>query len=152
MNEMIRTIWSQHSDPNAKIYYMVYCDDATGDNTDLHFGLNEWDKLMIWLNECAFKEWEFQVYLETWTSGEPEFPNRENCIHIAELDLLKYAQKIQKVYWYDDGVSEEHGDDNDGYLFGIYRYNDYEHDPIPNDAEWFKTEEERDISFSKEMK
>jgi len=71
---------------------------------------------------------------------------------IMNFMIIEGTNLIQKVYWYDDGVSEEHGDDNDGYLFGIYRYNDYEHDPIPNDAEWFKTEEERDISFSKEMK
>ena len=48
-----------------------------------------------------------------------------------------------KVNWYDDEIdlSYLHHPDNQGYIYGIYYYQD--EDVI--EVEWFKTEEERDI-------
>jgi hypothetical protein len=43
------------------------------------------------------------------------------------------------VQWHDE-VGDNYGDDNDGYLWGIYIY----HDDEIVDATWYKSEKERD--------
>lgn len=45
------------------------------------------------------------------------------------------------VNWFDEGLDSFYGDDNQGFIFGIYHYEDNEDFPI--EVEWFKTEEER---------
>ena len=49
------------------------------------------------------------------------------------------------VQWYDE-VGDDYGDDNDGYLWGIYIY--YDDELI--DAIWYKSEKERDDDMESE--
>ena len=73
----------QNNNPNnAEIYYTVWCDDATsGDNTDLTFSLDEWDKMILWVDECKANNWDYNIYIETF-KGEDE-----DIIHLAELNI-----------------------------------------------------------------
>ena len=56
-----------------------------------------------------------------------------------------------KVNWYEEKLDKfyETDKDNNGYIHGIYCYEDIENDPFPESLEWFKTEEERDKVLSK---
>lgn len=52
---------------------------------------------------------------------------------------------LKAVNWFDEGLSEFYGDDNQGLIYGIYAYDDGEDFPI--DVQWFKTESERDANM-----
>ena len=45
------------------------------------------------------------------------------------------------VNWYDEELSQFYGDDNDGYIFGVYCYEDEEDFPV--DVQWFNNEDQR---------
>jgi len=49
-------------------------------------------------------------------------------------------EKAEKVNWHDEGLES----DNQGYIYGIYYYQDEE----VIEVEWFKTEEKRDTSLN----
>lgn len=49
--------------------------------------------------------------------------------------------KRRIVNWFDEGLDQFYGDNNQGFIFGIYHYEDT--DDFPIEVEWFKTEEER---------
>ena len=44
------------------------------------------------------------------------------------------------VNWYEEGLKDFYGHDNEGLIYGVYHYEDGEDFPI--ECEWFKTEEE----------
>jgi hypothetical protein len=46
----------------------------------------------------------------------------------------------KKVNWFDEGLNEFYGDDNNGLIHGVYSYED---DDFPYDVAWFKTETEQ---------
>jgi hypothetical protein len=48
---------------------------------------------------------------------------------------------IKFVNWYDEELDKFYNDDNKGYIYGLYYYEDEENFPI--DVEWFKTESDR---------
>ncbi len=81
MNKMITIRTKYNPVKNGQIYYMVYCDDARDDRTDVAFGLNEYDKLTEWVKECKENKWEYSVYIEVFRNG------LESILHIAELDI-----------------------------------------------------------------
>jgi hypothetical protein len=45
------------------------------------------------------------------------------------------------VNWHDEGLESFYGDDNNGFIYGVYAYD--EDDDSPIDVSWFKTEEIR---------
>jgi hypothetical protein len=45
------------------------------------------------------------------------------------------------VNWHDENLSAFYGDNNKGYIFGIYYYEDPE--DFPTELEWFNSEETR---------
>jgi hypothetical protein len=47
----------------------------------------------------------------------------------------------REVNWHDEDLAEFYGDDNRGYVHGIYYYEDGEDFPV--DVQWFKSEDER---------
>tara|TARA_Y100000296_G_scaffold7478_1_gene8900 strand:- start:187 stop:459 length:273 start_codon:yes stop_codon:yes gene_type:complete len=55
----------------------------------------------------------------------------------------------KKVSWYEEDLHDfyDTDKDNNGYIYGIYLYEDIEFNPFPESLEWFKTEEERDSVF-----
>jgi hypothetical protein len=91
---MLKMKWVNYLDyeKNSKcyVYYMVHCDDATDSRTDMTFGLNQFDKLLEFLNECKSNDWKYRVYIEAFSGGE------EEIIHFAELDLdnLKKEREV----------------------------------------------------------
>ena len=70
---------------NSFIYYMVYCDDAHSDDTDLIFELNEFDKLMELVEEYKHCKWDYQVYLETYDDNN--VLSLSNIAHLAQLNI-----------------------------------------------------------------
>ncbi len=60
---------------------------------------------------------------------------------------------LKKVNWYEENLHNfyDTDKDNNGYIYGIYLYEDIELNPFPESLEWFKTEEERDKNFNKIM-
>lgn len=70
---------------NAFIYYMVYCDEAHPDDTDLIFDLNEFDKLMELVEEYKHCKWDYQVYLETYDDNN--VLSLSNIAHLAQLNI-----------------------------------------------------------------
>jgi len=60
---------------------------------------------------------------------------------------------LKKVNWYEENLHNfyDADKDNNGYIYGIYLYEDIELNPFPESLEWFKTEEERDKNFNKIM-
>ena len=46
----------------------------------------------------------------------------------------------RKVNWFNEGLNEFYGDDNNGLIHGVYSYED---DDFPYDVAWFKTETEQ---------
>ena len=52
----------------------------------------------------------------------------------------------KKVNWYEEELDRFYGHDNNGYIFGIYHY---EGEDIywEIDAQWYKSEEERDKAY-----
>jgi len=56
-----------------------------------------------------------------------------------------------KVNWYEEKLDDfyETDKDNNGYVHGIYYYEDIENNIFPESLEWFKTEQERDEIFNK---
>jgi hypothetical protein len=50
------------------------------------------------------------------------------------------------VNWYDEGLGSFYGDDNNGFIYGVYAYDDY--DDMPIDVSWFKTEEIRNKALA----
>jgi len=55
-----------------------------------------------------------------------------------------------KVNWYEEKLDDfyETDKDNNGYVHGIYYYEDIENNIFPESLEWFKTEQERDEKFN----
>jgi hypothetical protein len=51
----------------------------------------------------------------------------------------------KKVYWYDE--VDITGGHNNGYIYGIYYYQD--EDDFPVDVEWFQCEPDRDNTYEK---
>lgn len=70
---------------NSFIYYMVYCDEAHPDDTDLIFDLNEFDKLMELVEEYKHCKWDYQVYLETYDDNN--VLSLSNIAHLAQLNI-----------------------------------------------------------------
>lgn len=56
-----------------------------------------------------------------------------------------------KVNWYEEKLDDFYktDKDNNGYVHGIYYYEDIENNIFPESLEWFKTEQERDEIFNK---
>ena len=52
----------------------------------------------------------------------------------------------KKVNWYEEELDRFYGHDNNGYIFGIYHY-DGEDIYWEVDAQWYKSEEERDKAY-----
>jgi len=52
----------------------------------------------------------------------------------------------KKVNWYEEELDRFYGHDNNGYIFGIYHY-DGEDIYWEIDAQWYKSEEERDKAY-----
>ena len=52
----------------------------------------------------------------------------------------------KKVNWYEEELDRFQGHDNNGYIFGIYHY-DGEDIYWEIDAQWYKSEEERDKAY-----
>ena len=44
------------------------------------------------------------------------------------------------VNWFDEELEDFYGDDNNGFIYGVYSYDD---DDFPYDVAWFKTETEQ---------
>jgi hypothetical protein len=55
--------------------------------------------------------------------------------------------KLVAVNWYDERLDEYYGHDNQGFVYGIYRYDTGE--DFATDVAWYKTEEERDNQIGK---
>jgi hypothetical protein len=70
---------------NSFIYYMVHCDDAHPDDTDLIFDLNEFDKLIELVEEYKHCKWDYQVYLETYDDNN--VLSLSNIAHLAQLNI-----------------------------------------------------------------
>lgn len=49
------------------------------------------------------------------------------------------------VNWHEEGLEEFYGDNNKGFIYGVYAYE--EDDDCPCDVSWFKTEETRDLAL-----
>jgi hypothetical protein len=45
------------------------------------------------------------------------------------------------VNWFDEGLDQFYGDNNQGLIYGIYHYEDPT--DFPTEVEWFRTEQER---------
>ena len=45
------------------------------------------------------------------------------------------------VNWYQEQLEQFYGDDNKGLIYGVYYYSDP--DDLPDEAEWFISEQER---------
>lgn len=43
------------------------------------------------------------------------------------------------VYWFDEELEQYYGDDNNGFVHGIYVYGD-DDDQFPMEVQWYKTE------------
>ena len=52
----------------------------------------------------------------------------------------------KKVNWHEEELDRFYGHDNNGYIFGIYHY-DGEDIYWEIDAQWYKSEEERDKAY-----
>ena len=57
---------------------------------------------------------------------------------------------IEKVNWYEEDLHNfyDTDKDNNGYIYGIYIYQDIELNPFPESLEWFKTKTERDNRYN----
>jgi hypothetical protein len=53
--------------------------------------------------------------------------------------------KYMAVNWLDEGLDDFYGDDNKGFIYGVYAYEDG--DDCPTDVHWFKSEEKRDLAI-----
>ena len=64
------------------------------------------------------------------------------------------APTYLKVNWYEERLDKfyETDKDNNGYVHGIYCYEDIEHNMFPESLEWFKTEQERNKKFNEIQK
>ena len=54
----------------------------------------------------------------------------------------------RKVNWHDEKLNDFYGDDNNGFIYGVYSYDD---DDFPYDVAWFKTETEQQNYFNTYM-
>ena len=52
---------------------------------------------------------------------------------------------IKFVNWYTEELDKFYNDDNQGYIYGLYYYEDEE--DFPTEIEWFKTEEDRGNTY-----
>ena len=52
---------------------------------------------------------------------------------------MKQGLRIEKTYWYDEGLHKTYGHNNQGLIYGI----NYIDDDIISNCEWFKTKGER---------
>jgi hypothetical protein len=55
------------------------------------------------------------------------------------------------VNWYDECLDSFYGDDNNGYVFGVYAYDDDDED-FPIDVSWFKCKKTRDLALMEAIK
>ena len=53
--------------------------------------------------------------------------------------------RYRAVNWIDEGYCETYGDDNNGFIYGVYVYDD--EDDFPLDVSWFKDEDTRDLAI-----
>ena len=61
--------------------------------------------------------------------------------------MSKSMQSMKKVNWYTEELDDFYDEDkdNNGYIYGIYIYENEDEDHT--EVEWFKTEEERDNQY-----
>jgi hypothetical protein len=46
------------------------------------------------------------------------------------------------VNWFEEGLNTFYGDNNNGFIYGVYYYEDVE--DFPQEVQWYATEQERD--------
>jgi hypothetical protein len=51
------------------------------------------------------------------------------------------------VNWYQEQLEQFYGDDNKGFIYGVYYYSDP--DDFPDEVEWFISEQERAAAIEK---
>lgn len=57
---------------------------------------------------------------------------------------------IKAVDWFEEGLDKYYGHDNQGFVYGVYYYEDGE--DFPTEVMWFKSENERDETIKTENK
>ena len=48
---------------------------------------------------------------------------------------------IREVNWYDEGLDKFYNDDNNGFIYGLYYYDDPE--DFPSETEWYASESDK---------
>ena len=48
---------------------------------------------------------------------------------------------IKEVNWYDEELDKFYNDDNNGFIYGLYYYDDPE--DFPSETEWYRSEADR---------
>lgn len=54
-------------------------------------------------------------------------------------------ENCRAVNWFEEGLNNFYGDNNNGLVYGVYYYEDEE--DFPQEVQWYATEQERDLAM-----